>query len=439
MLECIKNNKKYLSFICLLVLFSATKAQKIKFINVADGWAHNTVNTVVFRKNSLVTFKRWQYIAYYDEQQNVIVGKRKIHSTKWDLHQTKFKGDAKDAHRSISVMVDGDGYLHLAWDHHNSTLNYARSVSPGSMVFSDKFPMTGKFESRVTYPEFYRLADGGLLFLYRNGESGEGNLVMNKYNLKTKKWIQLHNNLIDGEGKRNAYWQMCIDAKGTIHISWVWRETADVATNHDLCYAKSKDGGITWEKSNGEKYTLPITQETAEYACRIPEHSELINQTSMTADESGTPYIATYWKDKNGTAPQYRLVYLHNGHWNVQNTGFRHLDFSLSGMGTKSIPISRPQVFSWKKNRKTVVGIIFRDAERGSFVSLAMNKNLMTGGWTVKDIYSKNMHSWEPTFDTELWKNKKMLDIFLENTLQVDAEGESKEPPQMIKVLTCKF
>ncbi len=258
MLECIKKNKKYLSFFCLLVLFSATKAQKIKLINVADGWAHNTVNTVVFRKNSLVTFKRWQYIAYYDEQQNVIVGKRKIHSTKWDLHQTKFKGDAKDAHRSISIMVDGDGYLHLAWDHHNSALNYARSVSPGSMIFSDKLPMTGRFESRVTYPEFYRLANGDLLFFYRNGESGQGNLVINKYELESKKWVQLHNNLIDGENQRSAYWQAFVDVKGNIHISWVWRESADVASNHGLCYAVSKDNGVTCPSRNLRQNMLAI-------------------------------------------------------------------------------------------------------------------------------------------------------------------------------------
>jgi hypothetical protein len=94
----------------------------------------------------------------------------------------------------------------------------------------------------------------------------------------------LQNNLIDGQNKRNAYWQTCIDEKGTIHVSWVWRETPDVSSNHDMCYACSKDGGITWQKSTGEKYTLPITAATAEYAVRIPQKSELINQTSMATE-----------------------------------------------------------------------------------------------------------------------------------------------------------
>ncbi|MGO8055575.1 BNR-4 repeat-containing protein, partial [Rhizobium leguminosarum] len=61
---------------------------------------------------------------------------------------------------------------------------------------------------------------------------------------------------------------------------------------HDICYARSKDGGKTWEKSSGEKYQSPITAANAEYALRIPQKSELINQTSMFADAQGNPYIA---------------------------------------------------------------------------------------------------------------------------------------------------
>ncbi|MGG6549766.1 UNVERIFIED_CONTAM: BNR repeat-containing protein, partial [Prevotella sp. 15_C9] len=76
--------------------------------------------------------------------------------------------------------------------------------------------------------------------------------------------------LIDGENKRNAYWQLYVDELGTIHLSWVWRETWHVETNHDLCYARSFDNGVTWYKANGKKYDLPIRLGNAEYACRIP-------------------------------------------------------------------------------------------------------------------------------------------------------------------------
>lgn len=57
---------------------------------------------------------------------------------------------------------------------------------------------------------------------------GKGNLVMNRYDVKSKAWTQLHTNLIDGEGRQNAYWQACVDKKGTFNISWVWRGSPDV-------------------------------------------------------------------------------------------------------------------------------------------------------------------------------------------------------------------
>ena len=51
---------------------------------------------------------------------------------------------------------------------------------------------------------------------------------MNRYSVKEKKWYRVQDVLIDGEEQRNAYWQLYVDSKGTIHLSWVWRETGGV-------------------------------------------------------------------------------------------------------------------------------------------------------------------------------------------------------------------
>jgi len=325
----------------------------------------------------------------------------------------------------------------MAWDHHNNPLHYARSKSPGSLDMDTKDVMTGKQENRLSYPEFYKLGNGNLLFFYRDGGSGNGNLVLNQYDVHTKQWTNLHSNLIDGEKQRSAYWQACTDEKGAIHVSWVWRETPDVASNHELCYARSTDGGKTWEKSNGEKYELPITESTAEIAQRIPEQSELINQTSMYADPSGNPYIATYWREQGASVPQYHLVFMNNGHWETQSINFRGKPFSLSGAGTKRIPISRPQIVAWQTGNRLAAAVIFRDEERGSKVSVAFNKDLSKGEWTVRDLLSSSVGSWEPTYDTELWKVRGWLQLFIQKVEQVDAEGSANIPPQMVYVLEC--
>ncbi|MEI6950748.1 BNR repeat-containing protein [Paraflavisolibacter sp. H34] len=403
-------------------------------VAVDSGWAANSVNAVVFRKNSLVSFGDTQFISFYNSGRYLVLGKRKLGTTSWQLQQTPYRGNTADAHNTISMMVDDEGYLHLSWDHHNNPLRYARSVAPGSLQLGEKMPMTGRQETKVSYPEFYKVP-GGLLFLYRDGGSGQGNLVVNRYDTKTKAWTQLHSNLVDGEGRRNAYWQACVDGKGVLHLSWVWRESPDVASNHDLCYARSGDGGISWEKSTGEAYRLPITAASAEVACAIPPKSELINQTSMVADAAGHPYIATYWREQGSAVPQYHLVFKAGDKWQAQDLGFRSTPFSLSGTGSKAIPIARPQIIAWKRGRKLAAGLIFRDEERGSKVSIALNPNLSRRRWTVKDLSAGSVGSWEPTYDTELWKAKGRLHLFVQNVVQVDAEGISNTPPQPVNVL----
>ncbi|MGF7037584.1 BNR repeat-containing protein [Mucilaginibacter lappiensis] len=408
---------------------------KVTTSTIGLGWANNSVNTVVFRKNSLVTFKGEQYAAYYNNEQILVLAKRKSGAANWQLLATPYKADATDAHKDISIMVDGAGYLHVAWGHHNQTLNYAKGVKPGSLLLSAPQSMTGVNENRVSYPEFYRLPNGDLLFVYRDGSSGNGNLVMNRYDTRSQKWANVQQNLIDGEGKRNAYWQMCIDIKGTIHISWVWRESPDVASNHDMCYARSNDGGLSWEKSTGEKCTLPITAASAEYACNIPRHSELINQTSMFVDDKGNPFIATYWRDSSTAVPQYHIIYKTGSNWQSANPGFRNTAFSLGGEGTKSIPISRPQIIAWKKIGKQSVALIFRDTERGNKVSVAVNADLQSTNWRVSDLTSTSVGEWEPTYDTELWKDKKVLNLFVQKVTQVDGEGKASIAPTKVQVL----
>jgi BNR repeat-containing family member len=438
-----RNANSFLTIFILAVPFflsaQETLNKTITIVNVDSGWAGNSINTVIFRKNSIASYKNYQFISYYDKNGFVVIGKRKISSKNWELKKTQYKGNIKDAHNSISISVDGDGYLHIAWDHHNHPLRYCKSKTPLSLELTERQLMVGDIENKISYPEFYNTPGGGLLFFYRDGSSGNGNLVINKYDLKTKSWKRLQSNLIDGEGKRNAYWQACVDAKGIIHLSWVWRESPDVASNHDICYARSADNGITWEKSDGEKYVLPITASTAEYIHRIPPASELINQTSMCADAEGNPYIASYWRPEGSAIPQYHIIYKKENKWVVQSAGFRKTPFTLSGGGTKQIPISRPQVIVWGEKKNFAAALIFRDAERNNLVSVAVNKNLKTNNnWELYDLTSTPVGAWEPSYDTELWKEKKELHLFVQQVMQADAEGITDFAPQMVQVAEWK-
>ena len=366
-----------------------------QLVQVGEGYSNTSVNTTVFRNSSLVTDEDVQYISYYDPEGYLVLGKRKLNESDWTLQRSQYKGNVADAHNVISMMVDGEGYIHVSFDHHGHPLNYCRSVKPGSLELGPKEAMTGTDEQDVTYPEFYK------------------------------------NILIDGEGQRNAYWQLYVDEKGTIHLSWVWRETWLVETNHDLCYASSPDGGKTWYKSTGEKYTLPIRKDNAEYAWRIPQNSELINQTSMCTDADGHPYIVTYWREADSDVPQYRVVWNDGKQWQMRPVVERTLAFSLKGGGTKMIPIARPRIVV--DGNKAY--FVFRDAERGSKVSMAYTKDLRQGEWKVKDLTDFLVEAWEPSLDTELWKQQKRLHLFVQTTYQGDGEKTVDKAPTPVYVL----
>lgn len=433
--------KRIMKSVCLGILALCctglvTQAQKLS--PVGFGWSSNSVNTTVFRNNSITTHADTQYIAYYDAEGYLTLGKRPLGGDDWTVQRTQYKGNCRDAHNVISIGVDGKGYLHVSFDHHNNPLRYCRSVAPGSLTLGDMQPMTGVDERDVTYPEFYNLEGGDLLFAYRSGGSGRGNLVMNRYDVDRGQWSRVQDILIDGERKRNAYWQLYVDARGTIHVSWVWRETPDVATNHDLCYARSTDGGRTWQKSTGEVYTLPITLANAEVACQIPQRSELINQTSMTADAEGRPYIATYWRSADSKVPQYRLVWHDGKQWNQEQVSQRKTPFSLSGGGTKCIPIARPRLAIREVEGRKEAFYIYRDVERGSRVSMAYTTDLGRKPWQVKDLTTFSVEAWEPSHDTELWKQHGRLDIYVQCAFQGDGEQSVNAGARPVYVLTVE-
>lgn len=411
------------------------QTDRVLLIPIANGWARNQVNAVIFRRNSISTHGNSQYVAFYDVNSSVMLAKRRLGLQYWQTNRTQYRGNAEDAHNSISIAVDGAGFLHMAWNHHASPLQYCRSVRPGSLELGPMTPMVGNSEERVTYPEFYGLPNGNLLFLYRDGVSGAGNLVLNHYDRKQKRWTRLQDKLIDGEGQRNAYSQMAVDAKGTIHLSWVWRESPDVATNHDMCYARSTDGGKSWQRSSGEPYQLPITAGTAEYVWRIQPGSELINQTSMCADAHGRPYIATYFRPPGQLVPQYHIVYFDGKRWKLSQVTRRTIPFSLSGQGTRRIPISRPQIVVRSVGASVEGFIVFRDSERGNRVSVAVCDDINAGSWVIRDLTNGSVGMWEPTYDEAVWNKKHEIHLLIQRVGQGEEEGLEDIPAQMVSVL----
>ena len=145
--------KLIISFLFSLFFLLPLNAQKL-IDTGGRAYSRTSVNTTVFRSNSVVSSGQYQYVAFYDEDCNLVLGQRKLSGKKWTLKKTQYKGNCADAHNVISIMTDDEGYLHLSFDHHGNSLNYCRSLLPHSLEMGEKQAMTGADENNVTYPEF---------------------------------------------------------------------------------------------------------------------------------------------------------------------------------------------------------------------------------------------------------------------------------------------
>ena len=240
-------------------------------------------------------------VGFYDADRRMIIGHRAWDAADWTLHKTKQR-TGWDSHNYIAFGFDRDGHLHVAADMHCVPLRYWRTERAGDVAsLKPLHRMTGYAERRCTYPIFLSDADGRLLFLYRDGGSGNGRRLIHAYDEKSRSWSRhVDKPLLWGEGKVNAYpTRIERDKNGTFHIAWVWRDTPDCSTNHDVCYARSRDLKH-WETSTGKPLPLPLTMGNAEVVDPVPARGGLLNNIKLGFDAQDRPLIAYHKFDKDG-------------------------------------------------------------------------------------------------------------------------------------------
>jgi len=250
----------------------------------------------------LLTHEQRQYVAYYDAEHRMIVASRRLDEEDW--HKAVLPSKVGwDSHNYLTLAVDARGQIHLSGNMHADPLIYFRTSKAGDIDSFERREMTGKEGERCTYPRFLTDADGTLLFTYRSGGSGNGRRFYNAYDPESQSWARfLDTPLFEGEGERNAYPQPIVRGPdGLFHVVWVWRDTPDCATNHDLSYARSRDLEH-WETASGTPVELPLTLgQEALIVDPIPAHGGIINGCARLAfDRRKRPMISYHKADEQG-------------------------------------------------------------------------------------------------------------------------------------------
>lgn len=275
------------------------------------------------------------YVGYYDSARQLSVASRPRGSSWWTYARLP-SWVGWDSHNSIVVAVDSDGQLHVAANMHNDPLVYFRTTRAGDVRTLARVPVMADAatERSMTYPAFLKDAGARLIFKYRDGGSGRGREIYNR--LDGGAWRRLTDApLVEGEGKRSAYFVGPVAGPdGWFHLSWVWRDSPDAATNHALSYARSRDL-VRWERSDGTPLPLPIRLGDAEIVDPVPVRGGMINNnTPIGFDAAGRAVIAFHKFDAAGNTQVFVARREAKG-WRVaQASDWKGFRWDFGGMGS---------------------------------------------------------------------------------------------------------
>jgi hypothetical protein len=438
--------REILCSLVLLALASMTFAEDLHVALVpisdghatAQGYAAGGINAVSFRINAILTAGDQQFASFYEPNDDpktvghqglVVVARRKLGSTAWQIFRTLFRSNQiNDAHDVISFGIDGSGFMHVSWGMHADAFHYAMSLSPviGSapIEFGPDHSMTGLEEKqRITYPEFYAMPNGDLLFFARIGGAGDGDTFINRYSISAKSWSRVLSPMIQGRFPgmvpANAYWNnLAFDSKGGLVCTWVWRGEQvpggeiGFETNHDLLYARSPDEGKTWNRFDGTSYELPITQKSADVVVHIPQGSALMNMTSMAIDADDRPVIANWWAPgaaEGKFSREYMLAYHDGQKWTTSQ--ITHRDVPEPKQPEQNVrDLARPIVVIDRDGR---IIVVMSYKEMNHHIMVAWSKDRKN--WKFLTLDSADMGIWEPAYyDPVLWQRENKLDILYE-------------------------
>ena len=297
----------------------ATRIQRV--LDVSPVWSGHPVGFC------LLTHDGRQYAAFYDAERRMTVAARALKEDRWQLVRLPER-IGWDSHNYIVMTVDDDGQIHLSGNMHCRPLVYFRTKRAGDIgSFERVGSMVGREERRCTYPRFFRGPAGELIFTYRDGGSGNGNQIYNVYDHKTAAWRRLLDApLTDGQGRMNAYLNGPVRGPGGWwHLCWVWRDTPDCATNHDVSYARSRDL-VNWQTIAGKPIKLPMTIATPGLIVDpIPVKGGLLNGCQRIGfDTAGRVIISFHKFDPAGHTQIYNARH-EGGRWRIaQVSGWKH-------------------------------------------------------------------------------------------------------------------
>jgi hypothetical protein len=459
---------------------------KVRLIPVTDGtdvtssgYAYSGasgINAIAFECSTLRTYGSQQFMAFYGRHatsstytynNTIWLARRNVGAMTWQVFRTIFTAnDITDGHDIIAFGIDGEGYMHISWGMHNasgSSFHYTRSLTPvtgtNAIAFApDAHNMTGN-ENVLTYPQFLQMPNGDLLYLYRVGDpatggSGSGDQYFNRYSLATHAWsnVDLSGTTpmqftqgIPWNPNYNAYPNMpCVDAAGNLFMTWTWRFTAGFESNENVAFASSSDYGVTWQRTTGSNYTLPINfaaengnpNSQCETVYPLPQNFSQMNASGMCLDLNDQPVVANWWAPLTASGNyerQYMVLYpaASGTTWTARQISNRTVDPTNVELTDSWVrDLARPVALCDKQGRLI---IIYRDDHSSGGLTVAYSQTPASDPqrmiWNTIDLTTDNLGGFEPVVDITRWQSDNTLEVLYQASPYAAYSGLTSPAP----------
>jgi hypothetical protein len=420
-----------------------------------NGYSDSRADSTVYRIEALFTdvANNLQYAVWYRQAtKGLYVSKEDLGTGIIQIFSLPFSTEAvthaSDTHCVPTILVSGNGLVHIFFGMHAIPLQYLKSTSAGdvaSMISLQALPaLSGDLttESTVTYVKGWRVGDD-LMVSFRHGSSTDGNEVLCRYDNATDTWSAVHNPLIEGfTGNYLAYVNppRKHPTTGRLYYGFCWNDGGfGTDRNHDVLILMSDDDGATMFRADASSQTIPITQANDQPAWVIPIGSGLINITSTHWYRDGSdwhPCAANYFDPGAPGSPgfsQYAFFYWDGAAYQKKQVGAL-INFSIVTDPTViDFPLSQP-VLIWDDVAERM-HMLVRVTDWGPGVWDLWSDDLYDT-WTLENLSEYDMKSFAPMFDWQQWTNDGVVELFAQRVTESLAEGQPSIGEQPVSALT---
>lgn len=398
--------------------------------------------------HTVLTAYGYQFIAWYNEAGQVMLGRRTVDSKGdpnglWEFatHTSKTLS-LDDFHYTISLGIDDKKHLWIGYSIHGDALKIYRMANPLSISNADAQANETTFvnasnENTASYMKFFNDKYGKLLLHFRDGNANDSDWYLYKYDSDADTWSAppgldqtagKQGRVLHGQAANVGFYTSFpyVDEKNVLHM--FFHLSSDIGSGdegHDIGYFSydMKNGVV--KTSNNTTQAMPITPSNYDVVDNTSAGDAVLTsqQRRVAKTSDGNLHIVYSRNDAAGNHNFFYSVYDKSKWTTVQISNFRERQ---TGIHAALLVDKEDNLYLVYRNIEGAQGILcmIKPAHSDTWVGGSINSSGTTG-----NIYLTNI-------DYKKWDDYNTLSIFLQRGNQNDFDYLTGSRP--VDMLTWK-